>query len=467
MSQRMNILGRGQGLNGDETTTGAICIASQARGRVHGSDWLLQGDKTTFCPRCGVEGTIIEGEPRWRQDNIPTAVDGALVKCACPLGSNRVVAPLGQGPMPRRTPAPAAYEASPPIRASTSVRNQPQAFQPSSEPQAMEPGFYIVPRCMTYQEVLIELGAPQARLPRSILDRLNPTHKLGFKAGEIFVIGDGLSRPVCTQEELYTMGAAKQAREALASLTPEEAEFMMQHQADIAGLLSEVSLAIGVTEAGLAKSLDELAALLRKFEALHQQQFAKHGHLRSAEFYKERIKLTKQLSNYLKATFLNKRINPGNYEKLRRALGISTKSLVHHWSKAGAPSPIPGYSTHLDKLASISKYLKAGGRVGIGIGGIGSAVKISEVCRAGDTTACEKVKVTEAGSFAGGLAGGWWGGRVAGEHAAKICVRAGVGRGALVCGIVITGAGALAGSMGGMRYGEAFAEVIFEASQDD
>lgn len=112
MSQRMNILGRGQGLNGDETTTGAICIASQVRGRVHGSDWLLQGDKTTFCPRCGVEGTIIEGEPRWRQDNIPTAVDGALVKCGCPLGSNRVVAPLGQGPAPRRAPAPAAvYEA--------------------------------------------------------------------------------------------------------------------------------------------------------------------------------------------------------------------------------------------------------------------------------------------------------------------------------------------------------------------
>ena len=28
----------------------------------------------------------------------------------------------------------------------------------------MEPGFYIVPRCMTYQEVLAELGAPQANI---------------------------------------------------------------------------------------------------------------------------------------------------------------------------------------------------------------------------------------------------------------------------------------------------------------
>ncbi|MDH2188281.1 PAAR domain-containing protein, partial [Pseudomonas sp. GD03651] len=92
----------------------------------------------------------------------------------------------------------------------------------------MEPGFYIVPRCMTYQEVLAELGAPQANLPSSILERLNPTYQRGFKAGEIFVIGDGLQRPVCTREELTAMSAAKQAREALASLTPEEAEFMMR-----------------------------------------------------------------------------------------------------------------------------------------------------------------------------------------------------------------------------------------------
>ncbi len=31
MSMRINIFGRGQGLDGDETTTGAICIADQAR----------------------------------------------------------------------------------------------------------------------------------------------------------------------------------------------------------------------------------------------------------------------------------------------------------------------------------------------------------------------------------------------------------------------------------------------------
>ena len=46
---------------------------------------------------------------------------------------------------------------------------------------------------------------------------------------------------MCTREELSAMSAAKPAREALAELTPEEAEFMMRHQAEIAALLSAVS----------------------------------------------------------------------------------------------------------------------------------------------------------------------------------------------------------------------------------
>ncbi len=468
MGMRMNIFGRGQGLDGDATTTGAICIAGQARGRVHGKDWLLQGDKTTPCPRCGQEGTIIEGESRWRQDGIPTALDGALVQCGCPSGSNRLIAGGLAAPAPRRAPVPeAVHEAPPQARANNPVSSSYQlgAHQPSTAAQGMEPGFYIVPRCMTYQEVLAELGAPQANLPSSILERLNPTYQRGFKAGEIFVIGDGLRRPVCTREELAAMSAAKQAREALADLTPEEAEFMMRHQAEIAGLLSDVSLAMGVSEAMVGRSLDELSDILRKIEDLHKDQFLKHGHLRHPEFFAERQKLFKQLSANLNATVLNKQLNLGNYESLRRDLGISSRSLVHHWSKAGGPTHIPGYSTHLDKLAKMAKYLKTGGHIGVTIGGIGSAIKVAEVCKEGNSRACEKVKVTEASNFSGGLAGGWAAGKVTGRVSARVCWR--FGPGTLACGIVITGTGALAGSIGGMKYGEKLGELVFEAFADD
>lgn len=261
------------------------------------------------------------------------------------------------------------------------------------------------------------------------------------------------------------MSAAKQAREALASLTPEEAEFMMRHQAEIAGLLSDVSLAMGVSEAMVAKSMDELSTILQKIEHLHKDQFIKHGHLRHPEFFAERQKLFTQLSANLKATVLNKRLNLGNYQSLRRDLGISSRSLVHHWSKAGGPTQIPGYATHLDKLAKMAKYLKTGGRIGITIGGIGSAIKVSEVCKEGNSKACEKVKVTEASNFSGGLAGGWAAGKISVRVSANVCWR--FGPGTLACGVVITGAGALAGSVAGMEYGEKLGELVFEVFADD
>ncbi|QJQ23079.1 PAAR domain-containing protein [Pseudomonas sp. SK] len=468
MSLRISIFGKGQGLDGDTTTTGAICIASQGRGRSNGNAWLLEGDKTTACPRCGETGTLVEGEACWTQDGIPTAVDGTLVRCGCPLGDNRVVAPLHIGPAPRRTNAVAAVsDALPQACASSHAMS---GWQPSAGPtaamQGMAPGFYIVPRCMTYQDVLIELGAPQANLPRSILERLNPTHQQGFKAGEIFVIGDGLSRPAYTQEELQVMSAAKQAREALASLTTEEANFMMRHQAEIAGLFSELSLSMGVSESAMAKALDELTTTLRKIEELHQQQFSKHGHLRSAEFFTERSKLFKLLDTQLRMTFLNKRLDLGRYETLRRDLGISSRSLVHHWSKAGAPDQIPGYSTHLHKLAVISKYLKAGGYVGIAVGGGSSILKVQEACTSGTEHVCKKIKFMEAGNFSGGLAGGT-AGAIAGKLVAGFaCVSLGPVS-ATACAVAIVGAGSYVGSVGGTSIGEYAGEKLYESTERD
>ncbi|WP_449431017.1 PAAR domain-containing protein [Pseudomonas putida] len=460
---RINMKGKGQALEGDRTTTGATCLASIGTYRVGGRPVLRQGDVTTPCPVCSKSGTILEGMPGFLIAGRLAVMDGARVACGCPDGC-RVMAPLGE-----LSPAKTATVATPAASVPTSHTSHPLPTRFSRQvgnvpAESKEPGFYVVPRSMTYQEVLVELGAPDANLPRSILQRLNPTYQQGFKAGEIFVIGDGLSRPVCTREELYAMSAAKQAREALAELTKEEANFMMRHQPEIAGLLSDASLAMGVSQAMMAKSLEELGTTLRNIEALHQQQFSKYGHLRSEEFFAERKQLFKQLDAKLRTSFLNKRMDLGSYDQLRRDLGISSKSLVHHWSKAGAPGPIPGYATHLNDLASMSKYLKAGGYVGVALGGASSLLKVKEACRVGETAACKKIRVTEAGNFTGGLVGGATGGYAGGKLAIFACVRFGP-VGAAVCGAAVVGAGSLGGSIIGMPSGEALGEIIYEATQ--
>jgi uncharacterized protein (TIGR03034 family) len=92
MNGRMSINGESQGLHGDKTTTGAVCIASQPAA-THGERSLLrEGDTTTPCPRCGRTGRIAEGVGFMTWNGPGAAVHNAMIACGCPLGSNRLIA---------------------------------------------------------------------------------------------------------------------------------------------------------------------------------------------------------------------------------------------------------------------------------------------------------------------------------------------------------------------------------------
>ena len=107
MGNRSDCYGRGTALEGDKTTTGAECIASMSNDTEHGRRVVRVGDKTTPCPKCGEAGVIISGEPRDTNNGKIAAVDGSVVRCGCPSGSNRIIAPAGQwvgrGPDPSVT----------------------------------------------------------------------------------------------------------------------------------------------------------------------------------------------------------------------------------------------------------------------------------------------------------------------------------------------------------------------------
>ncbi|MDA8485586.1 hypothetical protein NNO07_21160 [Pseudomonas resinovorans] len=239
---------------------------------------------------------------------------------------------------------------------------------------------------------------------------------------------------------------------------------MATHQAEIAGMLSTASLSMGVGKDVFESGLKQIGKTLEDLEHLHQREFTAHGHLRSPAFFASRQHLYRQLDLQLKATFLNKRLGLGSYDTLRRDLGISTRSLVHHWSQAGAPGQIPGYASHLDEVAKVAKYLKYGGHFAIAVGGVSSALKVQEVCRAGETEACQKIRFTETGSFVGGVAGG----AVLSGIGFPICVAIGIGTagvGGLACGLVLTGAASYLGATGGSWAGERFGDQIYRMQQ--
>jgi len=84
--------GKNVGLHGDKTSTGSECIATRPGFTVMGKLKLYIGDKTTPCPKCGKVGVIVTGDHR-QTNGEAVAVDGSIIHCDCPSGSNFLIAP--------------------------------------------------------------------------------------------------------------------------------------------------------------------------------------------------------------------------------------------------------------------------------------------------------------------------------------------------------------------------------------
>lgn len=338
---------------------------------------------------------------------------------------------------------------------------------PVSKPEfrlpLQEPGFYVVPKSTTVDQLKAALFSSQYPAVMSKFDALNPGLSI-VNAGSMIVLSDP-NKLQCTREEAILMAAAAKANEAVKALSPEEADFMARHRDEIETVIARGATAIGIGEAMFAKNLDDVRKLFKEVEALHIRSFQTDGHLRSPAFFAERRRLLAQLNTNL-TTLTRKSIGLPDHPNLKSALGISSRSLVHRWTLAGGADQIPGYATHIDSVSKASKYLKLGGWIGTGIGGSASYMKVQDVCSAGNSEVCKRVKFTEAGNFAGGIGGGAIAGALlTAPTVAGICLAIGVptvGVGTVVCSVVVVGAGSYVGGKVFGSIGEKAGEVIYE-----
>jgi len=457
-----------QGLHGDETTTGAICYSSLPFIKQDNRGVLRVGDKTSNCPRCGQQGTIAEGWEGFKWNGAHTALHGARVQCGCPAGSNRLIAQdppsrsarmasSGNAANPVRTtsptsPAPAASPATPAAPYSTEQDNEPA-----------EPGFYIVQKSMSRQQLVTELfgDAPSSEMMLKF-NGLNGSLGDGIvKAGQLVVLADPRNY-MCMREEAHLMTAAEEVAIALADLEPDDADFMVKYRGEIAALLGEASLWAGVSAAVLNQHLSDITDVLINFEKLHQETYRTYGHLRVPEFFEQRKKLLDRLDGMLfKSTRVRDFTSLGNHPKLKKALGVSTKSLVHHWDTAGGPGDIPGYSKHVRSMSKAAEYMSKGGLIAIGIGGVSSALSIFETCTTGSEAACKRVIFTEGGKFAGSSLIGYAAGLAA--TSLKLCGSRGASPTAyFTCTLVVVGGASWAGTHWGGVGGEKMGEAIHD-----
>lgn len=336
--------------------------------------------------------------------------------------------------------------------------------EPIARPQ--EPGFYIVPKSTTAAALQARLFTSNNPAVIARFKALNPGLDQ-VKAGQMIVLSDP-NNLQCTLEEAQLMAAADKVNTVLQTLTPDEADFMARHRDEIESFLTLGSTSIGTGMAVFASNLESVKSVLLDIEGLHQRSFLRDGHLRSPEFFAERKRLLAQLDSHL--TGLTKKgIGFPDHPNLKNALGISSRSLVHRWTKAGAPGQIPGYATHMDGVAKAAKYVKYGGWLGAALGGGASYMKVQEVCTAGDEQACKKVKLTEGGSFLGGVAGGALAGSIlTGPTLTSICAVLSVPSGGValaVCGLAVVAVGSITGGALLGAGGEMDGEFIYEVSK--
>lgn len=337
---------------------------------------------------------------------------------------------------------------------------------PYNPPVAVEyhdPGFYIVPKSTTAAKLEADLFVSPSAVVLAKFRSLNPGLDQ-VKAGQMIVLSDPANHR-CTREEAQLMATASEVGKVLEDLTPEEADFLARHREEIESFLTHGSTSIGIGEAVFAKHLGAVKQLMLEIESLHTQTLARDGHLRSPEFFTERKRLLIQLDSHL-TPLTKKGIGFPDHPKLKTALGISTRSLVHRYGRAGGYGQNPGYATRLKAVTRAAKYVKYGGWIGTTLGAGASVMKVQDVCAAGDAEACERIKYTETGAFLGALAGGAATSGALVSGAGAVCIALGVptlGAGAVACGVVVVGAGSLAIGIGTGKLGEIGGEMIYEA----
>lgn len=235
-----------------------------------------------------------------------------------------------------------------------------ERYQPEPVP-AEEPGFYIVERSQSPAELYRSLFDAMPGSAMSLFSELNPGLSGTVKAGTLIVLSDPNDQS-CTYAQSQLVAAAHEVKAALAPLSVKEADFMMRHAGEIAAFTGETSTWLGVSAAAMEGHLAKIRDTLKSIEKLHQDSFNKHGHLRSSEFFAERKKLLAQLDDHLLGSRRLRNLTTFNDQsKLKNSLGISSRSLVHHWSKAGAAGQIPGYATHVKAISRATSWMKTGG----------------------------------------------------------------------------------------------------------
>lgn len=330
------------------------------------------------------------------------------------------------------------------------------------------PGYCIVerPGTLEYQarELFRDIRSPAA----SLFMKLNADTQY-LKPGQILIVADPDTPDHLTMQMLTTLRQAKnKTNTALIGLSSDDAGFMQKHYGMIAALTGAGDKVFGTVSDVGEKYFKAIEQTLKKIEASYQNQFRTQGTLISQQFFVERNQLLNQLKELVNKPLLKSLaryiVKFQQYENMKRALNLSSRSIVHEWSTAGLGG-IPGYSYYVGNAARAARFLKTGGYIGIGFAFVGISNDVVNACSKGRESECRKIAVRDYTKFAVGTGGAMYAGAWGGSAALAGCAAIGIvtaGAGGVACAAV----GSVVGSYIGSTAGEKAVDYLLGSTGD-
>ncbi|MBF7995444.1 PAAR domain-containing protein [Rahnella laticis] len=445
---------------GDSTSCGGHVLEGSPSVIFHGLPVAFAGAKVSCGKNLGKIYSILGGIPNIIDMGVPRA--GTLdSRSSCPCHAFLIPSILNATyyPMEQRAQAVRASAVEPEQHAQAAKRSlvqepAPAPVAPAQEPEPqrepIEPGFCIVDLPATVEDFGNYLFYNPVAGARELYDSLNGSGYI--KPASILLLVDPLKQ---TPEQVETLKKAKaRIDKALAPLTNEEANFFHKHKDAIEAFTGYGSNIIGtVSEVG-GKYFEEIEKVLKDIHKTYENAFITRGALIGEQFYVARTMQFKKL-NLLLNNFMKYKLGMRQYDDIRKALGLSSRSIMHHWSQTGV-SGIEGYATYIEKSAKLVKAMKKLGYIGIGFDFAGTTNSIYEACSVGRESECKRTSFTEIGKLTGNEVGSFAGGVMAAELSGSFCML-GLGMltseiggvGALLC----TAVGVTGGIVGGDYIG--------------
>lgn len=325
----------------------------------------------------------------------------------------------------------------------------------------VEPGYCVVetPGSLAFQGSTL-FANPRSTAARYFMQINADTPWL--KPGQIVIVADPEhSRQDALLRQLYQ--AKRTVNRAMEPVNVEQANFLQRHYAAIATILNGTSRGLGMASDAGKQYFMRIDTILKQIEASYQNQFRTQGTLIGQQFFVERQRLFNELKALLDKPIFSRLtrnlLNLHPYESIKRALNLSSRSIVHEWSTAGVGA-IKGYASYLEGAGKAVKFMKGAGWIGIATAGASATNDIYHACTLGREKECTRVALKGYGAFGGGVwlgaVGGTWGAAAGGG----ICLALGIisaptaGAAGLACGLIGTAAGGLAGGYAGEKLGE-------------